>query len=101
MGLRAADEVCCIETRVWINEPDGRQRHFACGELGDKPDLEKLIGAVKVLPTGMEDRLIVCTFYTRFVKQNKEPVMEQLLLSTSASRRGWSAGQRGGITFTT
>ena len=50
--------------------------------LGDRPHMEKLIGAVKVMLDGYTadrfDRLII--FYTRFLNTMKqEPVMEQLL----------------------
>jgi F-type H+-transporting ATPase subunit gamma len=50
--------------------------------LGDKPHLEKLIGAIKVMLDGYTqdrfDRLVI--FYTRFINTMKqEPVMEQLL----------------------
>ena len=50
--------------------------------LGDRPHMEKLIGAVKVMLDGYTadrfDRLMI--FYTRFVNTMKqEPVMEQLL----------------------
>jgi F-type H+-transporting ATPase subunit gamma len=50
--------------------------------LGDRPNMEKLIGAVKVMLDGYTadrfDRLLI--FYTRFINTMKqEPVMEQLL----------------------
>jgi len=50
--------------------------------LGDKPHMEKLIGAIKVMLDGYTqdrfDRLMI--FYTRFINTMKqEPVMEQLL----------------------
>ena len=50
--------------------------------LGDRPHMEKLIGAVKIMLDGYTadrfDRLMI--FYTRFVNTMKqEPVMEQLL----------------------
>ena len=50
--------------------------------LGDRPHMEKLIGAVKVMLDGYSqdrfDRLMI--FYTRFINTMKqEPVMEQLL----------------------
>jgi F-type H+-transporting ATPase subunit gamma len=50
--------------------------------LGDKPHMEKLIGAVKVMLDGYTedrfDRLMI--FYTKFLNTMKqEPVMEQLL----------------------
>ena len=50
--------------------------------LGDRPNMEKLIGAVKVMLDGyIEDRFDrLMIFYTRFVNTMKqEPVMEQLL----------------------
>jgi len=51
-------------------------------QLGDRPQLEKLIGAIKVMLDGYTqdrfDRLMV--FYTKFINTMKqEPVMEQLL----------------------
>src|SRR6266849_6160341 len=51
-------------------------------QLGDRPQMDKLIGAVKVMLDGYVqdrfDRLLL--FYTRFVNTMKqEPVMEQLL----------------------
>jgi F-type H+-transporting ATPase subunit gamma len=50
--------------------------------IGDRPQMEKLIGAVKVMLDGYindrYDRLMIC--YTRFINTMKqEPVMEQLL----------------------
>jgi F-type H+-transporting ATPase subunit gamma len=50
--------------------------------LGDRPQMEKLIGAVKLMLDGYSedrfDRLMI--FYTRFINTMKqEPVMEQLL----------------------
>ncbi len=50
--------------------------------LGDKPHMEKLIGAIKVMLDGYTqdrfDRLVI--FYTRFINTMKqEPVIEQLL----------------------
>ena len=51
-------------------------------QLGDRPQLEKLIGAIKIMLEGYNtdrfDRLML--FYTRFINTMKqEPVMEQLL----------------------
>ena len=51
-------------------------------QLGDRPQMEKLIGAVKVMLDGYTedrfDRLVL--FYTKFINTMKqEPVMEQLL----------------------
>jgi len=51
-------------------------------QLGDRPQLEKLIGAIKIMLDGYTedrfDRLVI--FYTKFINTMKqEPVMEQLL----------------------
>ena len=51
-------------------------------QLGDRPQLDRLIGAVKVMLEGyVEDRVDrVMIVYTRFINTMKqEPVMEQLL----------------------
>ena len=62
--------------------------------LGDRPHMEKLIGAVKIMldayTGGRIDRLMI--FYTRFINTMKqEPVMEQLL-PLSAERMTIAAG---------
>jgi F-type H+-transporting ATPase subunit gamma len=62
--------------------------------LGDKPHIEKLVGAIKVMLDGYRedrfDRLMI--FYTRFVNTMKqEPVMEQLL-PLSGEELGGSKG---------
>jgi F-type H+-transporting ATPase subunit gamma len=62
--------------------------------LGDRPHMEKLIGAVKIMLDGYTtdrfDRLMI--FYTRFINTMKqEPVMEQLL-PLSAAHMTVSAG---------
>ena len=62
--------------------------------LGDKPHMEKLIGAIKVMLDGYTqdrfDRLVI--FYTRFINTMKqEPVMEQLL-PLSGERLGVPTG---------
>jgi F-type H+-transporting ATPase subunit gamma len=62
--------------------------------LGDRPNMEKMIGALKVMLDGYIadrfDRLLI--FYTRFINTMKqEPVMEQLL-PLSAERITVTAG---------
>ncbi len=62
--------------------------------LGDKPHMEKLIGAVKIMLNGyIEDRFDrVVIFYTSFINTMKqEPVMEQLLPLTG-EKLGTPAG---------
>jgi F-type H+-transporting ATPase subunit gamma len=65
-------------------------------QLGDKPQLEKLIGPVKVMldafVAGKVDRVLLC--YTRFINTMKqEPVVEQLL-PLSASRLEQTAAEK-------
>ncbi|HET6757538.1 MAG TPA: ATP synthase F1 subunit gamma, partial [Burkholderiales bacterium] len=62
--------------------------------IGDRPHIEKLVGAIKVMLDGYNedrfDRLMI--FYTRFVNTMKqEPVMEQLL-PLSGEELGGSKG---------
>jgi F-type H+-transporting ATPase subunit gamma len=59
--------------------------------LGDRPQMERLIGAVKVMLDGYTqdrfDRLMI--FYTRFINTMKqEPVMEQLLPLSDGAFKG-------------
>ena len=65
--------------------------------LGDRPNMERLIGAVKVMLDGyVEDRFDrLMIFYTRFINTMKqEPVMEQLLpLSAEHMSHGPEGGQ--------
>ncbi len=76
-------EVCCIG-----NKGLGFMSRISANvisqvvSLGDAPDMEKLIGAVKIVLDGYtEDRFDrVYIFYNRFINTMKqEPVMEQLL----------------------
>jgi len=63
-------------------------------QLGDRPQMDKLIGAVKVMLDGyIADRFDrVMLFYTRFINTMKqEPVMEQLL-PLSGERMGAPEG---------
>jgi F-type H+-transporting ATPase subunit gamma len=63
-------------------------------QLGDRPQMDKLIGAIKIMLDGyIQDRFDrVLIFYTRFINTMKqEPVMEQLL-PLSGERLGAPAG---------
>lgn len=76
-------EICCIGNKGlgFMNRVKANVISHVVG-LGDKPDMEKLIGAVKVVLDGYtEDRFDrVYIFYNRFINTMKqEPVMEQLL----------------------
>jgi F-type H+-transporting ATPase subunit gamma len=76
-------EVCCIGKKgVGFMQRLGANIVSQVVGLGDKPHMEKLIGAVKVMLDGYTqdrfDRLMI--FSTRFINTMKqEPVMEQLL----------------------
>lgn len=95
-------EVCCIGNKGlgFMGRLKANVISQVVG-LGDKPDMEKLIGAVKVVLDGYtQDRFDrVYIFYNRFINTMKqEPVMEKLLPlsdekmqaeSESSSRVGW------------
>ena len=76
-------DVCCIGGKgLGFMQRLGANVISQATGLGDRPKLETLIGAVKVMLDGYtEDRFDrVLIFYTRFINTMKqEPVMEQLL----------------------
>ena len=76
-------EVCAIGTKgLGFMQRLGANVVANVVQLGDRPQMEKLIGAVKIMLDGYtQDRFDrVMVFYTRFINTMKqEPVMEQLL----------------------
>ncbi len=76
-------EVCCVGSKaLGFMQRLGANIASQVTGLGDRPHIERLIGAVKVMLDGYIadrfDRLML--FYTRFINTMKqEPVMEQLL----------------------
>jgi F-type H+-transporting ATPase subunit gamma len=76
-------EVCCVGGKaLGFMQRLGAHIASQVTGLGDRPHIERLIGAVKVMLDGYIavrfDRLML--FYTRFINTMKqEPVMEQLL----------------------
>jgi F-type H+-transporting ATPase subunit gamma len=76
-------DVCCIGNKgLGFMQRLGANIVSHVVQLGDRPQMDKLIGAVKVmLDAYVEDRFDqLMIFYTRFVNTMKqEPVMEQLL----------------------
>ena len=76
-------EVCAIGAKAFgFMQRLGANLASHVVQLGDRPQMEKLIGAVKVmLDAYTSDRVDrVMLFYTRFINTMKqEPVMEQLL----------------------
>ncbi|MBI1394415.1 MAG: F0F1 ATP synthase subunit gamma [Betaproteobacteria bacterium] len=88
-------EVCCIGGKgLGFMQRLGAMITAQAVQLGDKPQMDKLIGAVKVMLDGyMQDRFDrLVLFYTRFLNTMKqEPVMEQLL-PLSGERMGAPEG---------
>jgi F-type H+-transporting ATPase subunit gamma len=88
-------EVCAIGNRgLGFMQRLGAEVVSHVVGLGDKPHMEKLIGAIKVMLDGYTqdrfDRLMI--FYTKFINTMKqEPVMEQLL-PLSGERLGVPTG---------
>jgi F-type H+-transporting ATPase subunit gamma len=76
-------EVCCIGNKGFgFMQRLGAKVVSHVTQLGDRPQMEKLIGAIKVMLDGyVQDRFDrVLVFYTRFINTMKqEPMMEQLL----------------------
>jgi F-type H+-transporting ATPase subunit gamma len=76
-------EVCCIGNKgLGFMQRMGANIVSQVTQLGDRPQMEKLIGAIKVMLDGYTqdrfDRLMIVS--TRFINTMKqEPVMEQLL----------------------
>jgi F-type H+-transporting ATPase subunit gamma len=76
-------DVCCIGGKgLGFMQRLGANIISQATSLGDRPKLEDLIGAVKIMLDGYSkdrfDRVLI--FYTRFINTMKqEPVMEQLL----------------------
>jgi F-type H+-transporting ATPase subunit gamma len=76
-------EVCCIGNKgLGFMQRMGANIVSQVTQMGDRPQLEKMIGSIKVMLEGYTqdrfDRLMI--FYTKFINTMKqEPVMEQLL----------------------
>jgi F-type H+-transporting ATPase subunit gamma len=89
-------EVCCIGGKsLGFMQRLGANIASQVTGLGDRPHIERLIGAVKVMLDGyVEDRFDrLMLFYTRFINTMKqEPVMEQLL-PVSGERLGAPEGR--------
>ena len=78
-----AFEVCCIGNKgLGFMQRLGAKIVSQVTQLGDRPQMEKLIGAIKVMLDGYtQDRFDrVMVFYTKFINTMKqEPAAEQLL----------------------
>ncbi len=89
-------DVCCIGTKgLGFMQRLGANIVSQVTQIGDRPSLEKLIGALKIMLDGyMQDRIDrLMIFGTRFVNTMKqEPVMLQLL-----PLAGETLGTQGGV----
>ena len=76
-------DVCCIGNKgLGFMQRLGANIVSHAIQIGDRPQMEKLIGAIKVMLDGYtQDRFDrVMIFYTKFINTMKqEPVAEQLL----------------------
>ncbi len=90
-----AFEVCCLGNKgLGFMQRLGANIVSQAVQLGDRPQIEKLIGAIRVMLDGYtQDRFDrVMIFYSKFINTMKqEPVMEQLL-PLSGERLGSPAG---------
>ncbi|MDH3286165.1 MAG: F0F1 ATP synthase subunit gamma [Betaproteobacteria bacterium] len=89
-------DVCCIGTKgLGFMQRLGANIVSQVTQIGDRPSLEKLIGALKIMLDGyMQDRIDrLMIFGTRFINTMKqEPVMLQLL-----PLAGETLGTQGGV----
>jgi F-type H+-transporting ATPase subunit gamma len=88
-------EVCCIGARgLAFMQRLGANVVSQVVNLGDKPHLERLIGALKIMLDGyIEDRFDrLEIFYTRFVNTMKQEAMMEQLLPLSGERLGAPEG---------
>ncbi len=88
-------EVCCIGNRgLGFMQRLGANVVSHVVGLGDKPHMEKLIGAVKLMLDGyIEDRFDrLMIFYTRFINTMKQEAVMEQLLPLSGERLGVPSG---------
>ena len=81
--MASSIDVCCLGNKgLGFMQRLGANVVAQAVQLGDRPQIEKLIGAIKIMLDGYTndkfDRLMIC--YTGFINTMKqEPVIEQLL----------------------
>ena len=88
-------DVCCIGNKgLGFMQRLGANIVSQVTQLGDRPTIEKLIGAVKVMLDGyIQDRFDrVVIFYTRFINTMKQEPVEEQLLPLSGEKLGAPAG---------
>jgi F-type H+-transporting ATPase subunit gamma len=88
-------EVCCIGNKgLGFMQRLGAKVVSQVTQLGDKPQMEKLIGTIKVmLDSYVEQRLDrVVIFYTRFINTMTQEAVEEQLLPLSGEKLGSPEG---------
>ena len=88
-------EVCCIGNKgLGFMQRLGAKVVSQVTQLGDRPQLEKLIGVIKVMLDGYVenrfDRVVI--FYTRFINTMKQETVMEQLLPLSGERLGSPEG---------
>jgi F-type H+-transporting ATPase subunit gamma len=88
-------EVCCIGNKgLGFMQRLGAKVVSQVTQLGDRPQMEKLIGVIKVMLDGYVqnrfDRVII--FYTRFINTMKQETVMEQLLPLSGERLGSPEG---------
>jgi F-type H+-transporting ATPase subunit gamma len=88
-------EVCCIGNKgLGFMQRLGANIVSQVTQLGDRPQMDKLVGAIKVMLDGYtEDRFDrVIVFYTKFINTMKQEPIEEQLLPLSGERMGSPEG---------
>jgi F-type H+-transporting ATPase subunit gamma len=88
-------EVCCIGNKgLGFMQRLGAKIVSQVTQLGDRPQMEKLIGAVKVMLDAYADKRYdrVVVFYTRFINTMKQEAVEEQLLPLSGEKLGAPEG---------
>ena len=88
-------EVCCIGNKgLGFMQRLGAKIVSQVTQIGDRPQMDKLVGAVKVMLDGYTqdrfDRLII--FYTRFINTMKQEAVFEQLLPLSGDKLGAPEG---------
>jgi F-type H+-transporting ATPase subunit gamma len=88
-------EVCCIGNKgLGFMQRLGAKIVSQVTQLGDRPQMEKLIGAIKVMLDAYTekrlDRLVI--FYTRFINTMSQEAVEEQLLPLSGEKLGVPEG---------
>ena len=88
-------EVCCIGNKgLGFMQRLGAKIVSQVTHLGDRPQMEKLIGAVKVVLDDYAEKRIdrVVIFYTRFINTMSQEAVEEQLLPLSGDKLGAPEG---------